>query len=83
MAWWIIPLIMVASAAVSYVMAYALAPDPQAPQAAPAAGLNEFNVPTAELGRDIPVLFGTRKITAPNVVWYGDLKTKPIIVWVG
>ena len=75
MAWWIIPLVMIASAAVSYVVAYSLTPSPQEPTAA---GLNEFTVPTAELGRDIPVLFGTREIAAPNVVWYGDLYTTPI-----
>jgi hypothetical protein len=29
-------------------------------------------VPTAEDGREIPVVFGTKDITGPNVVWYGD-----------
>ena len=38
----------------------------------------EFKAPTAEEGREIPVLFGTRDITAPNVVWYGDVTTKAI-----
>lgn len=27
-------------------------------------------VPTAEQGKPIPVLFGTRLISQPNVVWY-------------
>ena len=40
--------------------------------------MNEIDVPTAEEGREIPVLFGCRRIKSPNVVWYGDLKTKPI-----
>jgi len=31
--------------------------------------------PTAEVGREIPVLFGTRDIESPNTLWYGDLKT--------
>jgi hypothetical protein len=42
------------------------------------AGLDEFKVPTAEVGREIPVLFGTKKIQAPNVVWFGDLKLQPV-----
>lgn len=45
------------------------------PETRPPAGIGEFNVPTAEVGREIPVLFGTRKLEAPNVVWYGDLKS--------
>lgn len=48
------------------------------PQTQPPAGLNEVNVPTAEDGREIPVLFGCRWVRGPNVVWYGDLNTTPI-----
>ena len=44
----------------------------------PAAGLGDFDVPVATDGKEIPVLFGTREITQPNVVWYGHLKTVPI-----
>ncbi len=44
---------------------------------------SEFNVPTAEEGRAIPVLFGTRRLTSPNVVWYGDLKIVAITDEVG
>lgn len=40
--------------------------------------LSDFELPTAEVGREIPVLFGTRDIKSSNVVWYGDLKTKAI-----
>lgn len=57
------------------VISYALQPKPQN---AKAAMLGDFNVPTAEEGREIPVLFGTRDIEGPNVVWYGDLRTKAI-----
>lgn len=60
---------------VSLVVAYATMPKPQN---APAPGINELQVPTAEEGREIPVLFGTRDLTAPNVVWWGDLKLVPI-----
>lgn len=42
------------------------------------AGIEEFDIPTAKLGRDIPVLFGRKMIKAPNVVWYGDLRTRRI-----
>jgi len=47
-------------------------------QSQPPAGLGDFKVPTAEEGREIPVLFGTRDIEGPNVVWYGDLRVVPI-----
>ena len=39
----------------------------------PHAGARGFPVPTAEYGRSIPWLFGTRKIKDPNIIWYGDL----------
>lgn len=35
--------------------------------------LEDFNAPTAEPGRPVPVVFGTVLLKAPNVVWYGDL----------
>lgn len=60
---------------VSAVLSYLLAPKPQ--NAKPA-GLGDVNAPTAEEGREIPVLFGTRDFSGPNVVWYGDLRTTPI-----
>ena len=44
----------------------------------PPKGLDEVTAPTAELGREIPVLFGRRAIKGANVVWYGDLATSPI-----
>lgn len=45
------------------------------PQSQPPPGLGDIKAPTAEEGREIPVLFGTRVIEGPNVVWYGDLRT--------
>lgn len=68
--WWYIAVFVVA-----LVVAYAHAPKPQSQK--PAA-LGDFQVPTAEEGREIPVLFGTRHIEGPNVVWYGDLKTAAV-----
>lgn len=53
------------------VMAFAFMPKPQT-QKPP--GMNEIQAPTAEVGREIAVLFGTREIEGPNVVWYGDVR---------
>lgn len=64
--WWYVAVFVVA-----LVVAYAATPKPQSQ---PPAGLGDINVPTAEDGRAIPVLFGTRKLRGPNVVWYGDLR---------
>lgn len=48
------------------------------PQNAKPPQYSDLKAPTAQDGREIPVLFGTRVISAPNVVWYGDLKTKAV-----
>jgi hypothetical protein len=61
--------------ALALVASYVLMPKPES---RPPAGLGDFNVPTAEVGREIPVLFGTRKLSGPNVVWYGHLRVVPI-----
>lgn len=58
-------------------LALAVAIQPRA-QNTPPSGLGDLKVPTAEEGRSIPVLFGTREVEGPNVVWYGDLKTEPV-----
>lgn len=65
--WWYIVVFVVA-----LVVAYAAAPKPQSQ---PPAGLGDINAPTAEDGREIPVLFGTRELKGPNVVWFGHLRT--------
>lgn len=59
----------------SVIISAMLAPKP--PDARPAA-IGDFDVPTAEQDRAIPVIFGRVWITGPNVVWYGDLKVVPI-----
>jgi hypothetical protein len=61
--------------AVLLVATYALAPKPPT---TPPAGLDTIKAPTAEEGREIPILFGTRRISSANVVWYGDLRTTAI-----
>ena len=65
--WWYVVVFIVA-----LVIAYAAAPKPQSQ---PPAGLGDINAPTAEDGREIPVLFGTRELKGPNVVWFGHLRT--------
>lgn len=58
----------------------ALMPKPKtsAPQEIKPAGLEQFNIPTAQEGRSVQVLFGKKYIKGPNVAWYGDLHTKGI-----
>lgn len=60
---------------VSSLISYALTPKPKPPK--PAA-ITDFDVPTAEEGREIPVVFGEPWITGPNVLWFGDLKAEAI-----
>ena len=59
------------------VMAYMIffGPKPESPKSA---ALEDFELPSAEEGRAISVVLGTREIKSPNVVWYGDLSTKRI-----
>ena len=59
----------------SFVISYALMPKAQSVKPP---GLDEIEAPTAEIGREIPVLFGRRKLEGPNVVWYGDIKLEAI-----
>ena len=51
-----------------------LAPKQQANKQQPSS-LGDFQFPTAEEGRSIPVIMGTVKLQSPNVTWYGDLGT--------
>jgi len=60
---------------VAIALSIALAPKPPRPKAAT---ISDFDLPTAEEGRAIPVVFGQCDITGPNVLWYGDLSTTPI-----
>jgi len=41
------------------------------------------NVPVAEAGKPIPVVFGRRFLRQPNVVWWGDVKAEPITMKTG
>ncbi len=60
---------------VSALLTYLLQPKPERPKPA---SLKDFNIPTAEEGRPIPVVFGRPTIKGANVIWYGDLGTRPI-----
>jgi von Willebrand factor type A domain len=48
------------------------------PQNAKPASLDDFDAPTAEEGIEIPILFGTSVLKAPNVTWYGHLGVEAI-----
>lgn len=46
---------------------------------APKAGsVDDFAIPTADNGRPIPIVYGTVKVTGPNVLWYGSFSSKPV-----
>lgn len=64
-------------AVVAVVAAAVLMPKPSQSNAKPP-GFSEIDAPTAEEGREIPVLFGTVEIESPNVVWYGDFEAVPV-----
>jgi hypothetical protein len=57
------------------IVGIALAPKPKVQTPAPG---EPEGIATAEAGAPIAVLFGTRLIATPNVVWWGDVATKPI-----
>lgn len=67
------------SSAIAMGIAYLTAPKPPKPNHAKPAGLEEFDVTTAEEGRPIQVLFGSRYITGPNIVWHGDFKSENVV----
>lgn len=58
------------------VFSFLLRPEP--PAAPKKATLEEFDIPLATEGQEIPVLFGTRDIKNANVTWYGHLRVVPI-----
>jgi len=78
MPFWMIAL-MIASVAATTVLSGLLQKLPKAK----ASSMGEMQAPTAEEGRNIPVIFGTCLLRAPNVVWYGDFGTQAIKVSAG
>ena len=68
-------IIQIAIMLVSAYVSWALAPKPPAPKPA---SLDDFDVPKAEEGTPIGVVFGNVIIKAPTLVWWGDLSTEKI-----
>lgn len=56
-------------------VSYALAPKIPTPKSQ---ALTDFDVPTADEDREIPVVFGTVTITGPNCIWYGNLRAEQV-----
>lgn len=73
MVWWITLLIYAAL----FVLSDLLSPKPELENAKPA-GIGDFQFPTATEQRKVPLLWGTVRISGPNVVWWGDLEQEPI-----
>ena len=65
--------------ALSYALSAAAKPKTPKHQAPRPSGLESFQIPSAEEGRPIQVVFGKRRVEGANVVWYGDLRIDPII----
>lgn len=59
------------------VMSALLAPHPKTQNAQPGQ-IGDKDLPIASQDAPIPVLFCTRVISGPNVVWYGDVQVRPI-----
>lgn len=71
MVWWYVAVFIVA-----LVVSYATMPKPDSGSPP---GIGSVTSPVAEEGIEIPVLFGTRRLDGPNVVWYGDVKAVAIM----
>lgn len=69
MAFWIPILIGLALTVVSVL----LRPRPKMTQPSQA---RDFEAPTADAGRSVPVVFGTLTVKGVNVVWNGDTATR-------
>jgi hypothetical protein len=63
--WLVAALISLAISVISYV----LMPQPKAPKPE---SVKDLETPTAEAGREIPVVFGTMTIKSPNCLWFGE-----------
>lgn len=70
MIWWFVVIFIVA-----LVVGYAITPKQKNQSQA---GLGQVQAPTAQEGREIAVLFGTKDVSGPNVVWFGDIRTVAI-----
>ena len=59
------------------VLSALLAPRPKVQDAEPGQ-IGDKDIPMASQDAPIPVLFGTRVLSQPNVVWWGDVRVIPI-----
>jgi hypothetical protein len=62
---------------VTAVISALLAPRPKVQDAQPGQ-IGEKDIPMASQDAPIPVVFGTRVLSQPNVVWWGDVSVTPI-----
>lgn len=62
---------------VTTVLSALLAPRPRVQDAQPGQ-IGDKDIPMASQDAPIPVLFGTRVLSQPNVVWWGDVRVIPI-----
>lgn len=71
MVWW---LIVVAALALS-ALTYLLTPKPKTPKPDAA---TDYDDPTSEAGRPIPVVFGTITVKGLNLLWFGDKQIRTV-----
>lgn len=62
----------IAIAAALQIAVFLLTPRPKKPTPPEA---RDFEAPTAEAGRPIPVVFGTITVKGTNYLWYGEKET--------
>ena len=60
----------------SFVIGQLLRPKVQKPSAS---GISDVDIPTATEARPVPIGYGTFLVKAPNVLWFGDRSTDPLI----
>lgn len=76
MPFWVIALLFVASLVLGELLR------PRIRDNSRALTLKDFNTPTATENRPIPVIWGTVKVDAPNITWYGDLQSVKLTKYV-
>lgn len=72
MAWWLIPLIILVSTAVSYAVS-ALTPMPDYENSQTGSQIDDLSVQSSAYGKVIPILYGTMRF-AGNIIWSTDIK---------
>lgn len=70
---WAVALIITAVTVVSSALLFSVPKVPDVERSPDS--LEDFNIPVANEGREIPVLFGTREISDPTICWYGSFQS--------